>query len=92
MTTRDLDYRSRRVRVHARALDLAIAKRPGSLAPGERRSVLDILNDMVRGCPAMMYAPAHRQLDQAEGFLTLWEEMLPYSDGAFWADPDNEDD
>lgn len=92
MTTQaDLDRRARRVRVLAQEITVALAHRPGAVAPGELDDALELLNRLVRACPTIQYADADQQLDIAEAFLTNWKAMLSDQADLLWPDPDDEE-
>ena len=93
--SRDLDRRSRQVRVLAQEITVMLAHRPGAVAPGELDDALALLDRLSRACPLIQYADADQQLDIAESFLTNWKTMLSEQADlldqadACWADPDD---
>ena len=87
--TDDVDRLARQVIVACQVITVALAKRPGAVAPAESDDAMTVLNNITRVLPMVMFAPARRQCDIALGFLALWRSVLSDEADLLWVDPDD---
>lgn len=88
---RERDRQARQIQAVCTEIDVVLMRRPGALPPGEKRDAIEMLSDMARGCPALVYANEDRQLDAGLNFVRLWRSMLTDEADLLWADDDDQD-